>query len=188
MRLRCDQNRKPVNNGRNKVKAVTPAVLSELFLMKKRAKDGTKGFSLLPTGFGECLVKHCGTTGLTVGRWSVSSVTPGVSRKHSNSLASQAAKISGWPILNVTEGRFVQSPSKFFLEASPLSKIFLCALSQAAMWKISHRYVGRFIRCVRLRTLLTGSAEGNKIFPEQAVCIWEQISLGAFSTCLGRSS
>lgn len=47
VRLRCDQNRKPVNNGRNKVKATTVVVLSELFHMKRRAKDGTKGFSLL---------------------------------------------------------------------------------------------------------------------------------------------
>lgn len=47
VRLRCDQNRKPLNNGRNKVKAATVVVLSELFHMKRTAKDGTKGFSLL---------------------------------------------------------------------------------------------------------------------------------------------
>lgn len=41
-----------------------------------------------------------------------------------------ALKKSDWPALDATDGGFIQSLSKFFLEGPPLSKCFLEALFQ----------------------------------------------------------
>lgn len=64
----------------SRVNAAISAVLSKLgdiSSLKRRAKKGTTGFSLLSNGFGKSFVEHCGVSLLSTGRRHLSSAASG---------------------------------------------------------------------------------------------------------------